>query len=293
MRLVTLNTWGMRGDWSARLRAFQDGFRALDADIITLQETILTDEVDQVAEMLGTEYVVTQQLDREADGQGISTASRWPIGKVFEIDLHVTERTHDFACTCLVSEVLAPEPLGRIWVANHFPDYQLDHERERRLQTVIAARRLESLVAQSPGHVVVAGDLDGDSASDSLRFWTGRHVIDDTSVCYRSAWEAMHPTEPLATYLPENPHQVDLDWPFRGIDHVLVRCGHSGPTLTIAGCRRVFDRGRTVPSDHYGLVVDLEPPAAGSPPRSFSSQAHPQTRMGPRGSPHRGGPGYR
>jgi len=61
---------------------------------------------------------------------------------VFEIDLHVTERTHDFACTCLVPEVLAPEPPGRIWVTNHFPDYQLDHERERRLQTVIAVRRL-------------------------------------------------------------------------------------------------------------------------------------------------------
>jgi endonuclease/exonuclease/phosphatase family metal-dependent hydrolase len=260
MRLVTLNTWGMRGDWSMRLPTFRKGFRALDADIVLLQETILTDDVDQAADMLGPDYHLTQQHNRETDGQGITTASKWPIERTYEIDLHLTERTHDFACTCLVSEIVAPEPLGRIWVANHFPDYQLDHERERRLQTVTAARRLESLVAESPGHVIVAGDLDGDPASDSLRFWTGRHVIDDTSVCYRSAWEATHPAEPLASYLPENPHQVVPDWPFRGIDHVLVRCGRSGPTLTIDSCRRVFDHGQSTPSDHYGLSVDLALP---------------------------------
>jgi thiamine pyrophosphate-dependent acetolactate synthase large subunit-like protein len=70
-----------------------------------------------------------------------------------------------FACTCLVAEVLAPEPFGRVWVANHFPDYQLDHERERCLQAAAAARRLESLALASPGHVIVAGDTDADEAS--------------------------------------------------------------------------------------------------------------------------------
>lgn len=244
------------------------GFRELGADVLTLQETILTDRVDQASEMLCTDYRLVQQRHRESDGQGITTASRWPVGRVLEIDLRVTERTGDFACTCLATEVLAPDPLGRIWVANHFPDYQLDHERERVLQTVTVARRLEPLVQESPGHVIVAGGLDGDPTSDSLRFWTGRHVIADSSVCYRSAWEAVHPDEPLATYVPGNPHQVDPDWPFRGIDHVLVRCGRAGPTLGITGCQRIFDQGSATPSDHYGLLVDLEPlPTSRAPSR--------------------------
>lgn len=260
VRFVTLNTWGMRGDWAARLPAFQRGFQALDADIVTLQETILTGGADQAAQILGPGYRLVQQRGREADGQGITIASKWPTGEVFEIDLHVTERTHDFACTCLVAEVLAPEPFGRIWVANHFPDYQLDHERERCLQAVAAARRLEAVAAESPGPVIVAGDLDADDASDSIRFWTGRHVIDGMSVCYRSAWEATHPGQPLATYVPENPNQTATDWPFRGIDHVLVRCGHSGPELPIRSCRRIFDNGPAAPSDHYGLAVELDPP---------------------------------
>ena len=264
MRLVTLNTWGMRGNWPERLRMFQHGFQSLAPDIITLQETVLTAEVDQAAEVLGRGYHLAQQRHRESDrdgvpgGQGITTASRWPFGRVFEVDLHVTERTGDFACTCLVTEVLAPEPFGRVWVANHFPDYQLDHERERRLQTVAVARTLETLVQQSPGHVVVAGDLDADPEADSIRFWTGRHVIDDLSVCYRSAWEAAHPVEPLATYLPQNPHQMTPDWPFRGIDHVFVRCGPAGPTLLIRVCQRVFDQGAGTPSDHYGLAVEFQ-----------------------------------
>jgi hypothetical protein len=121
---------------------FRDGFRALDADLVTLQETVLTDQVDQAAAMLGDGYYFDQQESREQgrpgvpDRQGITTASKWPLGRIFEVDLHLTKRTSDFACTCLVTEVLAPDPYGRVWVANHFPDYQLDHERERRLQAV-------------------------------------------------------------------------------------------------------------------------------------------------------------
>ena len=175
-----------------------------------------------------------------------------------EVDLNVTERTTDFACTCLITEVLAPDPLGRIWVANHFPDYQLDHERERRLQAVTVARILEQYVIDKPGHVIVAGDMDADPSSDSMRFWTGRHVVEDTSVCYRNATEAIHCGHARETYLPSNPFQVDQDWPFRSIDHVLVRCGRSGPSLIARSCGRVFDTGSTTVSDHYGLVVDLE-----------------------------------
>lgn len=260
MRFVTLNTWGMRGEWESRLPVFREGFRALDPDIVVLQETILTDHVDQAADMLGGGYHLAQQRDREDDGQGITTASRWPFGRTLEVDLHLTERTGDFACTCLVTEVLAPDPLGRIWVANHFPDYQPDHERERCLQALAAARRLESLVAEAPGHVIVAGDMDADGTCDSMRFWTGRHVLGDLSVCYRSAWEAAHPREPLATYVPENPNQVTSDWPFRGIDHILVRYGDAGdPTLLIRGCHRVFDHGAIAVSDHYGLLAELYP----------------------------------
>lgn len=167
--------------------------------------------------MLGNDYHLAHQTVRESGdrgvpaGQGITTASRWLLVEVVEVDLNVTERTRDVACAGLVTEILAPEPLGRVWVANYFPDYQLDHERERRLQAATLARTLEQLVSAKPGHVIVAGDMDADPSSDSLRFWTGRHVIDDTSLCYRSAAEATHGDEAIETYTPANPFQVDQD----------------------------------------------------------------------------------
>ncbi|MFC5273580.1 endonuclease/exonuclease/phosphatase family protein [Brachybacterium sacelli] len=264
MRIATLNTWGPRGAWSKRLEAMRAEFARIDADIITLQETVLTAEFDQAALMLGSGYRLAQQTVRESGdrgvpaGQGITTASSWPLGEVVEVDLNVTERTADFACACLITEVLAPEPLGRIWVANHFPDYQLDHERERLLQAHTVARALEQLIIDKPGHVIVAGDMDADPSSDSLRFWTGRHVIGETSVCYRSATEATRGGEVIETYTTANPFQVDQDWPFRSIDHVLVRCGHSGPSLIARSCRRAFDAGPTTVSDHYDFVVDYD-----------------------------------
>jgi hypothetical protein len=142
-----------------------------------------------------------------------------------------------------VTEILAPHPYGRIWLANHLPDYQVDHERERRLQAVTVARALDALAAEEPGHVIVAGDMDADEAADSIRFWTGRHVIDDLSVCYRSSWESARPTERLVSFEADNPLSTDWDWPFRSIDHVFVRCAaHGGPTLPILGCRRIFDQ---------------------------------------------------
>ncbi|MFC7465015.1 hypothetical protein [Brachybacterium sp. GCM10030252] len=134
------------------------------------------------------------------------------------------------------------------------------------------ARVLEQVVRDRPGHVIVAGDLDAEPDADSVRFWTGRHVLEDMSVCYRSAAEAVPPareTGPtsapgaggsIETYLPNNPLQVDLDWPFRAIDHVLVRCGPTGPTLLARSCVRAFDTPETIASDHYGLVVDYEVP---------------------------------
>jgi hypothetical protein len=108
---------------------------------------VVIGDTDKAAEMLGPEYHLAQQQDREQDGQGITTASR--------------------------------HPFGRIWVANHFPDYQLDH--------------------------------------------------------------------------------ADPDWPFRGIGHVLIRCGSAGPSLPIRGCRRIFDHGQASASDHYGPVVEFGP----------------------------------
>lgn len=274
LRLATLNVWGTRGDWQPRRERLAAGFAELAPDLLTLQETIVTDTYDQVRDVLGDGYHLVHQTAREDDGQGITTASRWPVGQVIEVDLQINDRTTGFACTSLVTEILAPEPFGRIWLVNHFPSWRLDLEHERCLQTVRTARVVERLAAERHGHVIVAGDLDADPDATSIRFWTGRHPLEGMSVCYRDAWASAHPTGPGQepgqepsrelgselghTYVPGNPYSVDWDWPFRRIDYVLVRCAlHGGPTLAIADCVRTFDQPDTTVSDHYGVAVDL------------------------------------
>jgi endonuclease/exonuclease/phosphatase family metal-dependent hydrolase len=265
MRVLTLNLWGRRGQWDERRAVLVDALGELRPDLVAFQEAVVTEEYDQAAELLGGEFHLAHQTEREPGedgverGQGTSIASRWPLGDVREVDLHVTARTAGFACTTLVAEV--DTPVGPLVVANHVPSWQLNFEHERELQALAAARALEDLAGSR--HVVLAGDLTADPDSAGARFLCGRQSLDGTSVCYRDAWESVHGAEPGETFTPRNPLVSDWDWPFRRLDYVFVRCGeHGGPTLEVMGCERVLDEpvNGVWASDHFGVMADLELP---------------------------------
>ena len=280
MRVLTQNLWGFYyplggpgtgkarpgadppAAWSDRRAVLAEGLRALDPDLAAFQEAIHHDDYDQVPDLLGPGYHVAHQTRREADGSGISLASRWPLGEVHELDLQLTPRTRDFLSVALVAEVQAPPPVGALLFVNHKPNFELHLEHERGLQAVATAGLVERLVAGRELHVVVAGDFDAVPDSASMRFWRGLQGLGDTSVCYRDAWEHTHPGEPGHTFSPENPLVADGTWPLdrgRRIDHVLVRCAEHGPSLDITACTRAFDQpvDGVWASDHYGVVADL------------------------------------
>lgn len=265
MRVLTLNLWGRRGDWEARREVIVAALRDLRPDLVALQEAVVTDEYDQAADLLGPDFHLAHQAEREPGvdgvepGQGTSIAARWPLRDVREVDLHVTPRTAGFACTTLIGEI--ETPLGPVLFANHVPNWQLDFERERELQALAAARVLERSAGDR--HVVLAGDFTADSDSAGVRFLTGRQSLEGESVCYRDAWESIHGSEPGETFTPRNPLLRDWDWPFRRLDYVLVRCGeHGGPTLEVTSCERFLDEpvNGVWASDHFGVVAELECP---------------------------------
>jgi endonuclease/exonuclease/phosphatase family metal-dependent hydrolase len=110
--------------------------------------------------------------------------------------------------------------------------------------------------------VVLAGDFDATPDSASVRFWSGRQSLDGTSVCYRDAWESVHPGDPGHTFTPRNPLVASGEMPLelgRRIDYVVVRCGDHGPTLAVRACERIF--GEPVDgigaSVHFGVAADL------------------------------------
>lgn len=264
LRVATLNLWGLSGEWDRRRAVLADGLRELAPDLVAFQEVVLTDAYDQAHELLGDEYRYTQQGSRESDGRGIAIASRWPLGGIRDLELHLTPRTAGFACGALVAEVMAPDPIGPVLFVNHLPNWQLSFEYEREIQTVAAIRLVEELVGAAERHVVLVGDLDATPEAASIRFLGGLQSLDGMSVCYRDAWMDAHGGDPGPTFTTDNPLVSHRDWPpSRRIDYIFVRCGDEpGPSLHVVSCERIFDApvGGIWGSDHFGLVADLSVP---------------------------------
>jgi endonuclease/exonuclease/phosphatase family metal-dependent hydrolase len=264
IRVVTMNVWARHGDWPARRAMLRSGFRELQPDLVALQETVVTDGYDQVVDLLGAGVHVVHQHRREADGTGMSLASRWPLSEVLEEDLLVSERVdpREFVGSLLVASVEVPAPLGQLLFASPKPSFRLGLERERELQAARAAGRLEDLARRRGGHIVLASDFDATPDSASMRFWTGLQSLEGASVAYRDAWATVHPDQDGHTFTPENPLVSGGNWPLesgRRIDYILVRCDEHGPTMRIDACSRLFDTARdgVWASDHSGLVAEL------------------------------------
>jgi endonuclease/exonuclease/phosphatase family metal-dependent hydrolase len=268
LRVATVNLFAHHGDWPARRAALRAGLRALDADLIALQEAVVDGGSDQAADLLGPGYaVVHQTVGLVGDGthRGASVASRLPVREVHEVDLHLTPRTGNYSCATVIVEVDAPPPFGRVLMACHGSSWAWWAERERELQALAAARRIEELVVDDPAHVVVGGDFNATPDTTSMRFWTGRTSLDGTSVAYRDAWESARGEEPGHTFDPRN-SLTALDEPGldrgRRIDYLLVRCGDHGPSLRVADCRLALSDpvDGVQPSDHYAVVAELVVP---------------------------------
>jgi endonuclease/exonuclease/phosphatase family metal-dependent hydrolase len=260
---MTQNLWVFGGDWPSRREVLRTGLADIKPDLVAFIEAVKTDDYDQAADLLPAGYHFAYQAERGPRHQGATIASRWPIGRVAEVDLHVTPRTFGFECTTLVAEIDLPAPFESVVFANHVPSWQPQFERERELQAVAAVQALEERARGRNVHVIVGGDFTADPESANVRFWTGRQSLEGRSACYRDAWQAIHGNEPGDTFTPANPLVADWDFPSRRIDYVMVRClEHGGPTLAVESCARAFDRpvdGKWG-SDHFGVVADLVPP---------------------------------
>lgn len=273
LRVVTLNVWGRFGDWDSRRSLLVEGLAALDADLVALVECVKTDDYDQALDLLGDGYQILYQRDYEDDGRRVAIASRWPVERTQEVDLHLTPRTGSFPCVTLIAEITATEPIGPLLFVATNPSYERDYEVERERQAVASARAVERLAADwVPRHVVLAGDFDAGPDAASMRFWCGRQSLDGMSVSYRDAWEAVHPDESGHTFTPlnplvpsmTNPMVVDGETPLvlgERIDHIMLRGGHHGYLMHVAACERIFDApvNGVWGSDHFGVVADFVP----------------------------------
>jgi endonuclease/exonuclease/phosphatase family metal-dependent hydrolase len=159
LRVLTANIFGHHADWPSRRPVVREEFRALNPDIVCLQETMRAPSENQARKVVGDAYNIIDSEARSDDHTGISIASRWPVVRCEELDLKPgSNRTAGFACTTRIAIIEAPT-FGTMVAANHFPDFQVDHEYERERQTALAVSARGRYV-ESADHILLMGDLD-------------------------------------------------------------------------------------------------------------------------------------
>ncbi len=265
MRVLTMNVYGPANpDWDRRQRLIGRTLRALDPDVVALQE-VPVDAPDALVSLLGDDHHLTHFSRRSDDGVAGTLATRWPHEVVEEIDLRISDRSRPTLPWCAALLVELDTPVGRMLVTHHKPSWPFPFELEREEQAVLVASAIEERVGDRAIHAVVLGDFDATPDSASMQFWRGRRPARGMSVCYQDAWEYAHPGEPGLTFDTANPLVMAGEVSTavsRKIDHVLVRSGLHGPTLQVVACRRVLDQpvDGVWASDHFGVLADLVTP---------------------------------
>ena len=189
VRIATWNLWGRYGPWEERMPAITETLRAVDADIVGLQEVWDDDRRSQASDLaaaLGyTEPVYEANLERDGARSGNAVLSRWPIDRREVRRLRARAGVADDEGEerlALLAEVDGPR--GPIQVFCAHLSWRADHSGIRQEQVgAICGFVRESRPRSFPA--VLLGDLNADPDSDELRVLTGQRAVPVPGVLFR------------------------------------------------------------------------------------------------------------
>jgi endonuclease/exonuclease/phosphatase family metal-dependent hydrolase len=267
LRFVTFNLLH-GGPWSSytgddlqlesRLAMIIEGLRALDPDVVALQESPVTrrrgDVAARIARALGLEHVHARATERVfplrflgrlivgALGfvEGPAILSRFPITASHTYDLPRCQRWLD-PRVALRADLHTPAGLLTVFST---------HTSRDDCQT----RRVAELAAAQNAHpAVVMGDLNTTETAPALGAFHDLGFVD----LFRSA----HPDAPGPTVW----QRIDAPAPtvFRRVDYVFLRAGEAREATAVSARlvlntpQRQHGGGALWPSDHYGVFVEL------------------------------------
>lgn len=265
MRVLTCNVWGVQGE-PDRQHRLRDDILALQPDVVALQEVVRTDDHDQLAAIFaGTGFHLAHQFEQPetaaADSyDGVALACRWEPTRIDALALPQAPRATGIK-SALAATIPLPNGLD-ILVMVVKPSWELDDEAIRVKQALAIAQFEAKLRARAPS--IVAGDFDARPDADSMRYLTGRAVVDGTSVYYEDAWAVGGDGGPGHTWTDDNPlavPTVDLivgqPSHARRIDYILVgsKRNHRGVAARVLDCQVVLTDPPV--SDHYGVLAEI------------------------------------
>jgi endonuclease/exonuclease/phosphatase family metal-dependent hydrolase len=138
------------------------------------------------------------------------------------------------------------------------------HEGRQREDQVMAID--EEVTARAPSTdapQVVMGDFNTVPESDEMRWLCGMTTLGGRRVFYQDAWATVSGGAPGITWASENPFRARMNWlrADRRLDYVFVTAPRRDGRGTIRTAAVVFDRpdgGGIYPSDHYGVLADVQ-----------------------------------
>jgi endonuclease/exonuclease/phosphatase family metal-dependent hydrolase len=267
LRLVTFNVLH-GGPWSSftgddlqlesRLAMIIEGLRALEPDVVALQESPVTrrrgDVAARIAQALGLAHVHARATERVfplrvlgrlivgALGfvEGPAILSRFPIAATEIYDLPRCQRWFD-PRVALRADIQTPAGVVAVFST---------HTSRDDCQT----RRVAELAGEPNGRAaVVMGDLNTGETAPALGAFRDRGFVD--------LFRAANPDAPGLTVW----QRIEAPAPtvFRRVDYVFVRAG-DGREATAVSARLVLntpgtrdDGGALWPSDHYGVFAEV------------------------------------
>ncbi|MEW6272924.1 MAG: endonuclease/exonuclease/phosphatase family protein [Thermodesulfobacteriota bacterium] len=270
LRVLTLNCWNVSEPYAERMELIRDGIRALDPDLVGLQEIVVRREgLDMGAEILGGLGYQTafgaafrwsdaaSNLPHDADGDGFGNlvAARWPIERSAVHPLPGVESGERRS----VLAALVATPHGRLaFLTTHFNwKFHHGHVRERQAIELAAITRRWAREATLPP--IVTGDLNAEPDSAEIRYLCGLQSLGGGSTYLQDAWRVGGGVGRGYTWDNRNPYAGMVFEPSRRIDYVLVGLPDAAGRGTVMSARVVLDepRGDVFPSDHFGVLAEI------------------------------------
>ncbi len=252
VRVMTWNVWGRFGPWRQRQSAISETIASIRPDVVGLQETWSTGSLGQaniLAARLGLQATFAPSHmpdDPDADVElGLAVLSRWPMTGARPVRSATGEGHRTVA---LAVDVHHPDGTVRFMTA--CLDWEEDRHDLRLQQAQELLAILTSHELDGPMPVVLAGDLNAPPSAPEMQT-----LASGLTDC----WTVVQ-TDPGNTFASANPFVAGDDWHAdTRIDYIFARAGRAEDLLhvesaSLAGRPRP---GRSVPSDHYAVVVEL------------------------------------
>lgn len=237
MKAVTLNTWGSFGP-PQRQPVLKTAIRKLNADLLLLQEV-----VDPV---FLEEFPFPVRLH---SGRGqLALLSRFPLLSFETITFAACSRQESYTRQALLAEL---DFRGNsLWAVTTHLSWRENDEPTRSAQCDELVRRLKSL----EGPVLLSGDFNTEPGRAPIQKIVRAGFID--------LFAALHPADPGITWDNTNPfiQSHSVRFPDRRIDYLFLRqdVNHRLQFLECSVVCRTPSSEGIFPSDHYGVLVDLQ-----------------------------------